>query len=292
MVLDHNSDLGKLEPGKDPRHESIQRTAKKPAKFLTPASGYLTGYSYTLNPYTGCTFGCSYCYVRRMPLALFKPEPWGEWVEPKAFDTECFRKEWRRALAKGVVTVFMSSATDPYQPAEHAERITRRILEIMAEEPPEFLLLQTRSPLVVRDSDLLQRIGERVRVSMTVETDKEDVRKTFSPSAPPLAGRLRAIRELRKAGIPVQAAVSPLLPCSDTFAQLLADAVERVVVDDFFRGDGSNGRRSAQLRMDEQYRALGLESLYAPGTADAFVERLRELMAPGAVYFGQEGFLP
>ncbi|WP_219836390.1 radical SAM protein [Paenibacillus sp. R14(2021)] len=265
---------------------------KKPVRWLTPASGYLTGYAYTLNPYVGCAFGCSYCYVRRMPIALFKGKPWGEWVEPKSFDGEQFRNEWHRALRKGDVTVFMSSATDPYQPEEYQARITRRLLEIIAEAPPQFLLLQTRSPLVLRDVDLLLKLGEGVRVSMTVETDLESVRKVLTPSAPPLAGRLRAIRELRRAGVPVQAAVSPLLPCSEAFPAQLAEAVERVVVDDFFRGDGSGGKRSEQLHMAARYRELGAEALYTPKTADDFVGQLKRHMPQGRVYFGQEGFMP
>lgn len=265
---------------------------KRVSKLLNPASGYLTDYSYTLNPYVGCFFGCSYCYVRRMPVAMFRDEPWGEWVDPKPFKGEDFRKEWSRALKKGPVTVFMSSATDPYQPAEYASMRTRLVLEVMAEKPPEFVLVQTRSPLVVRDMDLLKRLGSHVRVSMTVETDREDIRKQLTPKAPPLAARWSAIRELRNNGIPLQAAVSPLLPCSEHFAAKLAEAVERVVVDDFFRGDGSKGKRSAQLGMREHYRQLGVEHLYEEETADHFVGELGKLIKPGAVYFGQEGFMP
>ena len=95
-----------------------EQAKQKPVRWLNPASGYLTGYAYTLNPYIGCTFGCSYCYVRRMPLALFRGSPWGEWAEPKRFDDDSFRREWRRAIAKGDLTVFMSSVTDPSRPAE------------------------------------------------------------------------------------------------------------------------------------------------------------------------------
>ncbi|AZN43698.1 radical SAM protein [Paenibacillus albus] len=265
---------------------------KAPIRLLNPASGYLTGYSYTLNPYTGCVFGCSYCYVRRMPIALFRNEPWGEWVDAKPLDIAQFHKEWHKALSKGEVTVFMSSATDPYQPEEFKEQVTRRVLEVMAEAPPGFVLVQTRSPLVERDIDLLQRLGAHVRVSMTVETDLEAVRKELTPAAPPIAARLRAIRKLREAGIAVQAAVSPLLPCSEAFSALLAQAVERVVVDDFFRGDGSSGKRSAQLKMAERYGALGHGELYTPETADRFVLELKRHMPEGAVYFGQAGFMP
>ncbi|WP_274651804.1 SPL family radical SAM protein [Paenibacillus humicola] len=265
---------------------------KRPVRLLTPASGYLDGYAYTLNPYTGCSFGCSYCYVRRMPVALFRKQSWGEWTERKPVRREDFASEWSRALAKGTVTVFMSSATDPYQPEEAAARLTRTVLETISNQPPAFILVQTRSPLVLRDADLLQQLGDRVRVSVTVETDLEEMRRRLTPAAPPLAARWRAIRELRRLGIPVQAAVSPLLPHSDAFAAMLAETAERVVVDDFFRGDGSGGKRSAQLKMRERYAQLGLEDSYAPETADRFTAELKRLMPPGAVYFGQEGFLP
>lgn len=265
---------------------------KEPAKWLTKASGYLEGYSHTLNPYTGCAFGCSYCYVRQMPVGLFRDKPWGSWVDIKKLDTGRFRKEWRRELAKGPVTVFFSSATDPYQPVEHTERIARGLLEAMAEEPPQFLLVQTRSPLVTRDLDLLKRLGDRVRVSMTVETDLEDIRKALTPAAPPLAGRLRALRELRENGIAVQAAVSPLLPCSPNFAEKLLAVAPRIVVDDYFRGDGSGGKRTNRLPVRHIYEDLGLKELYSPAFADRFYERLSALAASGTVFFGQEGFLP
>lgn len=269
-----------------------QEDKKRSNRLLLPASGYLTGYSYTLNPYVGCVFGCSYCYVRRMPLALFRGEPWGEWVEAKGFQEAAFRREWHRALKKGAVTVFMSSATDPYQPLEYKQQLTRSLLKIMAEEPPEFLLVQTRSPLVLRDRDLLQQLGSRVRVSMTIETDLESIRKALTPAAPPLAARWRAIRELKAMGVPVQAAVSPLLPCSGQFAERLSKAVDRVVIDDFFRGDGSGGKRSAQLKMEARYGELGAEALYTPQTADQFAAELTALMPQDTVYFGQAGFMP
>lgn len=74
----------------------------------------------------------------------------------------------------------MSSSTDPYQPIEQKEKVTRSLLEVMVEDPPDFLLIQTRSPLVSRDIDLLQQLKEKVRVSMTIETDSETIRKHFT----------------------------------------------------------------------------------------------------------------
>ncbi|MBD2846250.1 radical SAM protein [Paenibacillus sp. IB182496] len=268
-------------------------SGRRPARWLTPASGYLTGYSHTLNPYVGCAYGCSYCYVRRMPVGLFHHEaPWGEWVNVKRFERAFFIREWERALDKGTVTLFMSSSTDPYQPAEAHHQVARSLLETMAERPPAFVMLQTRGPLVVRDIDLLRRLGRRVRVSMTIETDMEAARRHFTPSAPPLAARWRALQELQRHGVPTQVAVAPLLPHTSQFADWLAERAERVVVDDFFRGDGRAGQRSAQLGMREACAAFGDPEAYDPASAEALYAALTERLGEARVSFSQAGFLP
>ncbi|WP_251558646.1 SPL family radical SAM protein [Paenibacillus pasadenensis] len=264
---------------------------RKAVRWLNPAGGYLEGYTHTLNPYTGCSFGCSYCYVRRMPVGLFRSEPWGSWVDVKPLDSAAFRKEWARESDKGLLSLFFGSATDPYQPAEAEHETTRRLLELMLERPPAFLLLQTRSALILRDTELLRAFGGKVRASITLETDDEAMRRHFTPSAPPLAARWRALRELREAGIPVQAAVSPLLPHTPGFAAKLASEAPRIVVDDFHRGDGSGGRRTAQLGIREEYRALDMEADYAPAAADRFYEQLRSYSGTN-VHFSRSGFLP
>lgn len=268
--------------------------ASRPVRWLTPATGYLNGYTHTLNPYVGCAYGCSYCYVRQLPVALFRSEPWGEWAEGKRGDPATLARELVRAHAKGSVAIFFSSATDPYQPLEAKLRLTRGLLEAMAaaDAPPDFVLLQTRGPLVARDIDALLRLGSRVRVSMTLETDRDDVRRLLTPSAPPYAARLKALRELAAAGVAVQAAVSPLLPHTPAFAEQLAEAAPRVVLDDFFRGDGSGGRRSERLGMRELYARAGFGDWYAPKKLDELAARLRELMPPEAVTVSAEGFAP
>jgi DNA repair photolyase len=261
-------------------------------RWLTTASGYLQGYTHTLNPYVGCSFGCSYCYVRRMPIGLFRSEPWGSWVDNKKGEPIQLQGELIKAKRKGSVAVFFSSATDPYQPLEVSAKVTRSLLEIMVNEPPDFILLQTRSPLVVRDIDLLQQLKGRLRVSMTVETDREDVRRILTPSAPPLAARLKALRQLRDAGIDTQAAVSPILPHMAGFAELLAGTAPRVVVDDYFSGDGSGGRRSLQLGMDQKYKENGWISWYDPSVLERFVVSLREYLPDNAIGIKAEGFSP
>lgn len=265
-----------------------------PGRMLNPAGGFLEGYTHTLNPYAGCAFGCTYCYVRRMPVGLFGAHPWGEWVDVKQIDGEAFRKEWSRNRIRGAMTVFMGSATDPYQPIEARYGITRALLETMAELPPDFLLLQTRSPLVVRDAELLRRLGSRVRVSMTIETDLESVRRRFTPKAPPIAARWRAVRELLDAGVDVQIAVSPLLPHSEAFMADLAQAAPRIVVDDFFHGDGAGGKRTEALGIRRLYEQTGAGDLYHPETARTFYSLLRRHAAScGSVaLWSREGFLP
>lgn len=265
---------------------------KIPKQLLNPASGYLQGYSHTLNPYAGCSFACSYCYVREMPVAKFRKEPWGSWIDIKEEAAALLAKELVKARRKGPVTVFMSSSTDPYQPLEYKERITRSLLEVMVQEPPDFLLVQTRSPLVTRDIDLLQLMHGRVRVSMTVETDLEPVRRAFTPAAPPIAARLRALRQLTEAGIETQAAISPVLPSSQQFAHRLAGIVDRICIDDYFMGDGSHGKRTARLGIRTIYEQLGLADWYDRDAYLRVLEQMKDQFPALRIFVSQAGFLP
>ncbi|THF74616.1 SPL family radical SAM protein [Cohnella fermenti] len=265
---------------------------RTPKSMLNAGTGFLSGYTHSLNPYAGCSFACSYCYVRGIPVASFRGLEWGKWVDIKEEAAAVFEKDYRRARARGPVTIFMSSSTDPYQPIEHREQITRSLLEAMTKQPPEFLLVQTRSPLVTRDIDLLRQLGDRVRVSVTVETDREDIRKAFTPSAPPVAARIATLRKLTEAGIPTQAAIAPLLPSSESFPSLLRPVTDRVCLDDYFMGDGSGGRRTGRLGIEERYRELGLLEWYR---SDAYIlvrDRLLQAYPAEAVRISRSGFEP
>ena len=269
---------------------SIQtRTSRS---ILTKGSGFLHGYSHTLNPYAGCAFGCSYCYVRRMPIALFREEDWGEWVDIKENAVDLVKKEIPKARKKGDVSIFMSSSTDPYQPIEYKTKLTRGLLEAMVEEQPDFLFLQTRSPLVTRDIDLLKELGNKVMVSMTIETDLESIKEIFAPSAPPIAGRLKALGELREEGIPVQAAIAPLLPCSEKFPKKLSEVTNRITLDDFFMGDGSGGKRTEQLGIRNLFEKNGLSDWYNRKSYLKIKKRLEEAFPEDAIYISQKGFFP
>ena len=251
--------------------------------ILTKASGFMGAYDYTLNPYSGCSFGCTYCYA-----AFFAREPelrdsWGKWVQVKQNAVDRLRR--MRSDIRGK-TIYMSSVTDPYQPIEKQTEIVRDLLEELVKHQPR-LVIQTRSDLVKRDIDILKRF-DVVRVNMTVTTDSEEVRKVFEPYCPSLQRRLAGIQAIREARIRTCITMTPLLPIQDPSAfadALLATGVRDFVVQPFH---ADRGRFVAGTR--EGARAL-IEQMEWDGTkyrkvADYLRTRLPILSE------GQEGFAP
>ena len=256
QVNPHTSTLG---------HATVSHA---PARdILTRATGFIGAYDFTLNPYSGCTFGCTYCYAAFFNRTAEDRDNWGYWVRIKENAVELLQRRLRRApdYLDGKA-IYMSSVTDPYQPIERGAGITRGILEVMAGtgpanrgQPPLLnddgvrpktpapkprLVIQTRSPDVVRDCDLFRRIesnGGRVRVNMTVTTDDEDIRRTFEPYCPSNPARLRAVAKLHDAGIDTCVTLTPLLLVTDAHAfadSLLATGVTRFVIQSFHFGRG------------------------------------------------------
>ncbi len=235
-------------------------------KILTEAKGYLdVGFTHSLNPYSGCAFSCKYCYVREMPIQRFKDTPWGEWLEIKTNAAENYRNEMIKLRKKNKpVNIFMSSATDPYQPMERKAAITRRILEEMMEHPPDFLQIQTRSPLITRDIDLINQLKAKcdVLVSMTIETDREDVKRIFAPYAPGIKIRLKALKEVHDKGISTQGSISPVLPFTPDFPNVLNGIVDHIWIDTLSIGDGAMGKRSERLGMPKLFQEHELSKWY------------------------------
>ena len=238
-------------------------------KILTEAKGYLdVGFTHSLNPYSGCAFSCRYCYVREMPIQRFKEIPWGEWINIKTNAADNYRNEIINLRKKNKpVNIFMSSATDPYQPIERKVNLVRGILEVMIEYPPDFLWIQTRSPLITKDIDLLVALKEKckVLVSITVETDREDIKQIFAPYAPGIKLRLKALKEVHDAGIMTQASISPVLPFTPEFPKLLDGIVDHIWIDTLSIGDGAMGKRSERLGMPKIFEEHGLSQWYQQG---------------------------
>ena len=209
-------------------------------EILTRATGFMDAYDFTLNPYSGCSFGCTYCYAAFFSRDVEKRDDWGYWVNVKENAVELLeRRLEKRPESLDDKHIYMSSVTDPYQPVERELKLTRRLLEVMADGHKPKLVVQTRSPDVVRDCDLFARIegsGGQVQVNMTVTTDDEDIRRTFEPFCPSNIVRLKAIGEVRAAGIDTCITMTPLLLVSrpDAFADNLRDTgVEKFIVQPF-----------------------------------------------------------
>jgi DNA repair photolyase len=218
---------------------------------LTKTSGFLTGFTHTLQPYIGCRFGCAYCYVQGLHVHRFHQPAmaWGDYVHPRTGIAEQLGKELARAARRGnlaQLVIFMSSATDPYQGAERQWRLSRACLEAFVAHPPGLLVVQTRSPLVADDFALLRALGERCWLNFTLETDREDVRQALTPRCPSIGQRLATLKRALAAGVNVQITVSPCLPYSNVeqFGALLVEHSQRVIVDSFLSGDGQGGKRT------------------------------------------------
>ena len=158
-----------------------------------------------------------------------KPEDWRKWGQFTTFKQNA-PELLRRELRAGQI-IYCSPLVDPYQPAEAEMLMMPRLLEVLSQGPPVRFVVQTRGALVVRDIDLLKAVGARVSFSLT--TDDESVRRLYEPHCDSLEARLGAIARLQEAGLAVHATLAPLLPCDPVvLARLALDATGRDLVGD------------------------------------------------------------
>lgn len=207
--------------------------------LLTAPSGFMNQYKFTLNPYSGCSFGCDYCYARFFAAKREEKEHWGKWVKVKENAIALLQQSQRakspdRRLEFGD-RIYMSSVTDPYQPIEFKLGLTRQILQELIPLQPR-LTIQTRSPLVLRDVDLFQQF-QHLRVNLSITTDSEDIRKRYEPHCPAISVRLKAAQKLSEAGIKLGISISPLLPIQDalSFGKKLAELQAAEYVTQYFK---------------------------------------------------------
>jgi DNA repair photolyase len=164
---------------------------------------------YTLNAYQGCAFGCSYCYVpvMRARRGQIDDVNWGTWVQAKVNAPDVLRRQMLRVEPKARISI--GTATDSWQPIEKKYEISRRILEELSYYPNPVHVL-TRSPLLIRDIDILTRI-EKLKVGVSLPSFDEDVRRVFEPDAPTFKGRVHLIKRLVEAGLHVSLFFCPVL---------------------------------------------------------------------------------
>jgi DNA repair photolyase len=214
--------------------------------YSSPAKSVLNGPETTgmgfwsINPYIGCAFGCAYCYARYTHRYVMERAATDEkmtdvlgeaynrlppWL---AFERNIFVKKnapevlsrtlrfgsERHLKLLGGETIVIGTATDPYQPAERRFRITRGILEVLAEHPGLSVTIITKSPLITRDIDLLSRINRLSDLSIHISliTLDRDLARRIEPRAPTPESRVRALARLREAGIDAGINCMPVLP--------------------------------------------------------------------------------
>jgi DNA repair photolyase len=226
-------------------------TYKKASSILTEGKGFMGGYDFTLNPYSGCSFGCTYCYAAFFSRSEEQRKNWGYWTEVKENALQLLIKRRKKTLHDK--TIYMSSVTDPYQPIERELNLTRSLLkELLVHHQPR-LVIQTRSQLATRDIDLFKQF-KVIQVNMTITTDSERVRKVFEPQCPSNSSRLKAIKEINDAGVNSCITITPLLPVenAETFAKELVDTgIKKFIIQPFHSDKGkfiaSTRERAMQL---------------------------------------------
>jgi DNA repair photolyase len=183
-------------------------------------------YDYAVNAYVGCSHSCGYCYAAFMKRFTGHKEKWGEFVDVKINAPEVLagelKKKWRGR-------VWLSGVCDPYQAAEKKYRLTRKCLEVLLENQWP-VTIQTKSSLVLRDIELLGQFND-IEVEFSITTADDKIRKLLEPGASPIRARVGALAVLHSKGIRTFAMIAPLLPGAEKLSDMLAGAVDFVLVD-------------------------------------------------------------
>jgi DNA repair photolyase len=199
----------------------------KSALNYVPGGRY--GFSWTINPFRGCTHACIYCFARRTHAYLdmdagrdFEREIVVKVNVPELLRGELARPSWKREL------VALGTNTDPYQWVESRYRMMPEILEALeAAETPVSVL--TKSPLVMRDVEIYERMAKKlpVSVNLSVPTLDEDAWRATEPHTPSPEARLNAVAELRRRGIDSGVLIAPLMPGINDDPEQVRPIIER-----------------------------------------------------------------
>jgi len=187
-------------------------------------------------------------------------EPWGEFVDVKINAPDLLQVEISKKKKQG--RVWVSGVCDPYQPLEAKYRLTRKCLEILAQNHWP-VIIQTRSPLVLRDIDIIKD-AQNFEVGFSVTTADDGIRRLFEPNASSINDRIKALDELHKAGIRTYAMIAPMLPGAERLAELLNGKIDYSLID-----------RMNYHYADWVYRKYGLEDKLT----DDFFYRTRQELA-------------
>ena len=213
-----------------PPAETRRKSPERPEYFALPVRSILNRcdsnrvpFEWTINPYRGCEFACKYCYARYTHEYME--------LDGGEFEKKIYVKQDAAALLAQDVSrkysyssaksggerpdhIAIGTATDPYQPAEREHGVTRACLEELAKREGLSISIITKSNQIVRDMEVLKKIAGRssMQIDITVTTLRPRLARLLEPRAPHPKLRLRAVEELREAGLQVGVSASPLLP--------------------------------------------------------------------------------
>lgn len=265
--------------------------------IFSPASGFLkeAGFTHSLTPARNCTYGCTYCYVPTMGVyAGLSSEDVRKWGQFTTLKTNAAQLVARGSTPQQVV--YCSPLVDPYQPAERERPQMPELLSAFAERPPGVLVLQTRGPLILRDLPLLQRVAQAtiLRISFSITTDRDEVRRHYEPRCESNQTRLEVIRTLRESGLEVYATLAPLLPCDpERLTEWALEASRRDLIGDPLHVRETKPRgattRSLAFRIAQRY---GEEDWFRAGFQYELLRRIEQFAARAGYDFasGPQGF--
>lgn len=227
----------------------------------------------SVNPYRGCEHGCSYCFARpsHAYLGLSAGLDFETRLTRKKDAAEVLSRELS-AKSYAVGPIAIGTNTDPYQPIEARDRVMRDLLLVLSEHNHP-VAITTKGTLIERDIDILRGMAQKglVHVGLSVTTLGSTLSRQLEPRAPAPARRLKTIRMLSDAGIPVRAMVAPVIPA------LTDHELEAILT-----ACAQNGAKSASyimLRLPREVAPLFQEWLvkYMPDRAARVMNRVREL---------------
>jgi DNA repair photolyase len=238
-------------------------------------------FQYTINAYRGCSHACTYCFARptHAYLGFDTGEDFDRRIVVKVNAAELARAELdpRRWAGHWVA---MGTNTDPYQPAEGRFRLTRGVVEALADAGNPFSIL-TKSGLVLRDLDVLVAASHRarVRVDLSIGTLDPAVWRATEPGTPHPALRLRALRRLREAGIDAGVLVAPILPGISDRTEQMAAVIRAVVA----AGATTVGTSILHLRPGVREHFMDRLAATHPELVDHYARTYRGTNPAGAV---------
>lgn len=245
---------------------------ERPRRVITRNQSPDVPFDRSLNAYRGCEHGCIYCFAR--PSHAFLGLSPGLDFETRLTAKPAAAKLLRRELArKGYCAepLALGTNTDPYQPVEATQRITRQVLEVLLEHRHP-VTIATKGSLVERDSDILAEMARDglAQVGISITTLDRALARRLEPRVPPPARRLETIARLSQAGIPVRVMISPVIPAltDHEVEAILKAAVEH----------GAKGASWALLRLPREVAPLFRDWLlrHTPDRAARVMGRVRE----------------